>query len=227
MRIGHHDRAGLGVERLDLAHPVGLLDGRSELVPAHSAVLVAGDGRDAGEPRLPQALPHRAVGIVVRAGVTQHHALGDHAGQVLRRLGVDRVAVGIGALGQVDLGLGDVQEAPRLAARALARLRAREHVIGRREHLPGPCRHGAQGPERLDERQSPLLFWPGPVYQLGPRRLDRPTYAGLPGFLMVNAACAMPRGSAPCLRQLGRARHHARPARIPLGGAASRRNAPH
>ena len=134
---------------------VGLLDGRGELVPADAAVLVAGDGGDAGEAGLPQALPDRAIGVVVRAGVALEHALGDHALQVLRRLGVDGVAVGIGALGQIDLGLGDVQEAPRLAPRPLARLRARQHVVGRCQHLACACRNGAQSPKRLDERQWP------------------------------------------------------------------------
>ena len=158
MRIGHHDRAGLGVERVDLLDAVGLLDRRGELVPAHAAILVAGDGGDAGEAGLPQALPYRAVGVVVRTGVTLQHALGHHALEVIRRLGVDSVAVGVGALGQVDLGLGDVQEAPRLAPRALSRLRARQHVVGRCQHLPRACRNGAQSPKRLDECQWPLLF---------------------------------------------------------------------
>src|SRR5262249_13424159 len=54
---------------------------------------------------------------------------------------------------EVDLGLRDVKEAPRFALGALARFRAREHVIGRRKDFSGPSRTGAQRTERMNARR--------------------------------------------------------------------------
>ena len=56
VRIGHHDRAGLGVERLDLLDAVGLLHGRRQLVLLDAARRVGVEGSDAGEPGLPAAV---------------------------------------------------------------------------------------------------------------------------------------------------------------------------
>src|SRR5262249_35025067 len=84
----------------------------------------------------------------------------DHAIEVLGRLGVHRLVVGVDLRVEVDLGLGNVQEAVWLALGAFARLRAREHVIGRRQNLGGAVGLGAQRRKRLDERQR-LPGWLG------------------------------------------------------------------
>ena len=160
VRIGHHHRAGLGVERLDLAHAVGFLGRRGEFVPADAPVLVTGERHHAGEAGLAPALPGGAIGVVVLARITHDDALGDHALEVLGGFRIDGVRGGIGIRRQIDLGLGDVQEAPRLAARALARLGTGERVIGRCDHVTAARRHGAQRTEGTNERDrlSPALL---------------------------------------------------------------------
>ncbi len=158
VRIAHHHRPGLRIERLDLLDAVGLLHRRGELVLAHPVGRVVGERGDAGQAGLPAAGPRRAIGVVVGVGVADEDALGDHALEVLGRRGVDRGRIRVGARRQVDLGLGDVQEAPRLAPGPLARLRAREHVVGRRDDLARAGGHRAQGTEGTDERHAPLLL---------------------------------------------------------------------
>src|SRR5439155_130928 len=54
---------------------------------------------------------------------------------------------------EVDLGLGDVQEAPWLAMGALARFRAREHVVGWGDNLGRAALRGAKCAKRADQRQ--------------------------------------------------------------------------
>src|SRR5262249_9087678 len=68
---------------------------------------------------------------------------------------------------EVDLGLGDVQEAPRLAAGALARFRTRQHVIGRGQNLSGAAVGRAQRAEGLDQRQRDLAGSIGAVVLVG------------------------------------------------------------
>src|SRR5262249_22143606 len=75
-----------------------------------------------------------------------------------RCLGVDGSVVRIDPRIEVDLGLRDVKEAPRFAIGALARLRAREHVIGRRKDFSGTSRRGTQSTEGLNERQERPLY---------------------------------------------------------------------
>ena len=60
--------------------------------------------------------------------------------------------MGIGIGGQVDLGLGDVEEAPGLAFGAFAGLVAVEDVIGGRGHFGGFFGKGAQAREGANER---------------------------------------------------------------------------
>ncbi len=157
MRVAHHHGAGLRIEGLDLLDAVGLLHRRRQLVLAHPVGCVVGKRGNTGKARLPPAGPRRAIGVVVRVGVAHKDTLGDHALEVFCRRGVDGIGIGIGARRQVDLGLGDMQEAPRLAACPLARLRAGEHVIGRRDHLARTGRYRAQSPKGADKRHALLL----------------------------------------------------------------------
>ena len=155
-RIGHHHRAGLGVDGLDLADAVVLLQRRGQLVLAHAVRRVVGERGDAGEPGLHAVAPGQPVDVVAGLGVAHEHAGRDHAGEVLGRLGVDGAVIRVDRRIEVDLGLGDVQEAPRLALGALARLRAREHVIGRGQDFGGAAGRGTQRAKGLDERQEEL-----------------------------------------------------------------------
>ena len=179
VRIGHHHGTRLGVERLDLPDAVGLLHGRRQLVLLDAPRRVGVERGDAGKARLPAARPGGAIGIVVGVGVAHQHALAAHALEVLGRGGVDRRRIGVGADGQIDLGLGDVQEAPGLALGALARLRAREHVVGRGDDLAGVGRHGAKRTERPDERHVHLSrSWLCCSFSGSAGRLQLPHLAG-------------------------------------------------
>ena len=80
--------------------------------------------------------------------------------------------IGIDVGGEVDLGLRDVEEAPRLAGRADPRLGARQHVVGRREDLLRPAGRGAKGAERTNQAQgkSPGVSGAGRRFLVGRRQ---------------------------------------------------------
>ena len=67
VRIGDHHRPGLGVDRLDLADAVVLLDRRGQFVPADAVGLVVGDRGDRGEPGLHPVAPGQAVDVIEAA----------------------------------------------------------------------------------------------------------------------------------------------------------------
>jgi hypothetical protein len=123
-RIGDHHRAGLGVDRLDLAHAVVLLHRGGQLVLADAVGAIVRDRCGRGEAGLHAIAPGQAIDIIERQRIADQHAGLDRALQVLGRLLVDRAAIGVDVRGKVDLGLGDVQEAPRLALGARAGFRA-------------------------------------------------------------------------------------------------------
>ncbi len=155
--IGDHHRPGLRVDRLDLADAVVLLDRRGQLVLADAVGLVVGDRGRGGKPGLHPVAPGQPIDVVAGPGIAHEHAGRDHPLQVVRGLGVDGTVVGVERRVEIDLGLRDVQEAPRLAFGALARLGARQHVVGRREDLGGAARRGTERAERLDQRQRTSL----------------------------------------------------------------------
>src|SRR4029077_4619520 len=109
---------------------------------------------DGGKSGLPAIAPGEAVDVVAGLVVAGEDAGRHHAVEVLGRLGVDGAIIRVDAGAEVDLGLGDMQEAPRLVLGALARLRAGEHVVGRRENLGGASRRGTQGTKGLNEGQT-------------------------------------------------------------------------
>ena len=176
MRIGHHDGAGLGVERLDLLDAVGLLHRRRQLVLADAVGGVVGERGDAGKPGLAAAGPGGAIGVVVGIGIAHQHAFGEHALQVLGGRGVDRV--------------GDRDRRPRASrsrpstragsstacpwrARAPPRSRARRKVApsprGR-----GSARGAAPGTDGSGSRDClPLVASVGPSFSPAGRALQR------------------------------------------------------
>ena len=135
MRIGQHDGAGLRVYRFDLADAIVLLGERRQFMLADAVCGIGGDRRNRRETRLDVAVPSQAVDIVTGLVVTEQHAGGDHVPQILGGLGVDHAIVGVDCRRKIDLCLGNVQKAPRLALGALARFRAGENVVGRRENF--------------------------------------------------------------------------------------------
>ena len=156
VRVADHHRAGLRVDRLDLADAVVFLHRRRQLVLADAVGGVVGERGGGGEAGLRAAAPSEPVDVIAGLGVARQDAVGDHLCEILGRLGVDRAIVGVGRGVEVDLRLRDMQKAPRLARGARARLRAREHVIGRRQYLGGASGRGAQGAEGFNERQDGL-----------------------------------------------------------------------
>jgi hypothetical protein len=121
-------------------------------VLADAALVVVGHAGGGDEARLLTPAHDQPVEVIARRAVLLQHPFLEHPVEVLLALGVDRRAVGIGAGRQIDLGLGDVQEAPGLAGGAFAGLLAVEHVIGRRGHFGGFIGKGAQAGEGANER---------------------------------------------------------------------------
>ena len=156
-RIGDHHRTGLRIDGLDLADAVVFLHRRGVFVLADAVAGVIGDRGGDGEPGLLTVAPGQPVDVVAGLRVADQDAGRDHAAEVLRRLGVDGAVVRVGRRIEIDLGLRDVQEAPRFALGAFACLGAGQHVIGRRQDLAGPPRRRAEGTEGSNERQSPRL----------------------------------------------------------------------
>ena len=149
--VGEEDRSGLGIQGVDLAHPVVLLLRPGELVAADPVALVVGHRGDRHQAGL-HVLSHLQTVDVVAGSLLPHQdPFLDHPLQVLRPLSVDRRIVGIGSLRQVDLRLGDVQEAPGTAGRAFAGLAGVQHVVGRGHHLGGVFGTGSQPPEGTDQ----------------------------------------------------------------------------
>ena len=146
-RIAEHDRAGLRIDRFDLAHAVVFLGRRRVLVPADAIAGVVGERCDRCKPGRNVAAPGHPIDVVAGLGVADQHAGGDHGFKVLGGLGIDRGIVGVGRRIEIDLRLGDVQKTPRLALGALARLSAREHVIGRGQNFGGASRRRPQRAE--------------------------------------------------------------------------------
>ena len=102
------------------------------------------------------AFEYRAVnnrGLLTHSLHSRQHSFAEHAIEILPGHGIYVRIVRIGTDRQIDLGLGDMEKTPRLAFGMLARLRAREHVVGRCEDFGGAARRGAQGAEGLNERQ--------------------------------------------------------------------------
>ena len=150
--VGQEHRPGLGAERIDLPHAIVLLVGAGELVLADAVCVVIGHAGRSDKARLMVIAHDQPVEVVAGRAVLLQHPFRDHAVEVFLALGVDRRVVGIGASGQIDLGLGDVEEAPGLASGAFAGLVAVEHVIGGRGHLGGFIGKGAQAGEGANER---------------------------------------------------------------------------
>ena len=139
---GEH-RPGLRVQRLHVAHPVVLLVRPRELVLADAVRVVRRHRRGDRDAGLHEIAESESVDVVRRRCIAHQHARITHAGEVLGALRIDRARERVGARRQVDLGLGDVQKAPRLARGAGTRLVARKDVVGRGGDLGGARGRGA------------------------------------------------------------------------------------
>ena len=153
LRIGEHDRAGLRVDRLDLAHAVVFLHRRRQLVLADAVLGVGAERGHRGEAGLDAVAPRQPVDVVAGRLVAHEHAGVDHAPKIFAGLRVDRGVMKIDRRIEVDLRLGDVQKAPRLSFGAFAGLCAGQHVIGRRKDLRPAPEGGPQGAKGFDQGQ--------------------------------------------------------------------------
>ena len=101
------------------------------------------------------AAPREPVNVIARLVVADQDARGDHVPEILGRLGINGIVVWIGRGVEIDLGLGHMQKAPRLAVGARSRASALDkHVIGRRQDSaarPGPGRSARKGIIRVTE----------------------------------------------------------------------------
>ena len=78
-RISQHHRAGLRIDRFDLADPIVFLGDGGQLMLADAIAGVGGDRRDRREAGLDVAAPGQAVDIVTRRFVAAQNAGADHA----------------------------------------------------------------------------------------------------------------------------------------------------
>jgi hypothetical protein len=152
-RVRHEHRPGLRVERLHVPHAVVFLVRARMLVLADAVRFVRRDRRRSHQSRLRVIARGNAIDVVRGRRVAYEHARVEHPREVLGGLRVDRRRVRIDTRRQVDLGLRDVQEAPRAARRARARLVRGDHVVGRRDDVGGAAGRGAQGRKRTNEGQ--------------------------------------------------------------------------
>ena len=145
---------GVRARREDVVRPVVLLVLARLLVAQDRAVRVVRRGAAGDDGRLDVRAHRLAVEVERGLGLADELPAGDERVEVpLGRL-VDRGRVGVGALGQVDLGADDVQERERFAGGHAARLRRVHHVVGERGDLRGEAVGGPQGGEREDVHSS-------------------------------------------------------------------------
>ena len=85
VRVADHHRAGLRIDRLDLAHAVVFLHRRGQLVLADAVGGVVGERGDGGEAGLRAAAPGQPVDVIAGLGVAYQHAAVDHALRDFRR----------------------------------------------------------------------------------------------------------------------------------------------
>ena len=149
--IGQKHRAGLGVQRLNLAHAVVFLVGAGEFVLADAVAVVIGNRGRSHDAGLAVRPHHQPVDIIVSPGVALEHAVPEHPVKILPAPGVHRRTVRVGARGQINLGLGDMQKTPRPALCASARLLGAQNIVGRRGDIRGAAGRRAQASERTNQ----------------------------------------------------------------------------
>ena len=138
-------------ERVDVAGAVVLLVGPRLLVLLDEVRVVLGDRGAGDEPDLAVLAHPLRVDVEVRLGVRHEHAAVHQLRQVLPSLRVDRVGVLVDALGQVDLGARDVQEAVGVSLGERARLLRRDDVVGRGRDAGGERGGRAEGAKRGED----------------------------------------------------------------------------
>ncbi len=149
--VGQKYRTGLGIQRIDLAHPIRFLVGACVLVLADAVaeiVVHRGGGHQADL----FVIPHDQAVQVIHGPILADQDPGiDHLRQIPGTLGIDGIVVGIGPFRQIDFRFGDVQETPGAVPGAFAGLGGVEHIIGWRHHVGGMFGHRPQAGEGHDQ----------------------------------------------------------------------------
>jgi len=92
-----------------------------------------------------------AVEVEARRVLGDERAVVDELLKILAGLRVDLVGVDVRAVGQIDLGARDVEEAERAILRERARFLCVDHVVGDARHLLDFLFGRTQGAERMDD----------------------------------------------------------------------------
>jgi hypothetical protein len=148
--INQKHRAGLRVERLDVANAVVLLVGPGQLVFLDDPVevILATRGRD--QPNL--AVPPHDLAVEVETGlrVLPESALGDKSPEILFSLRIDFGRVKVRGGWQIDFRLAHMEETQRVAGSQLAGLVGGHHVVRQFADPDGKFRLRAQRGKRFD-----------------------------------------------------------------------------
>ncbi len=155
--VDQKGRSRLGIQRLDLAHPIVLLHGAGEFM-LFDPLRVIGRHRGArDQPGLTMTTHGQSIHVIAGCRIPHQQTLGEHPVQVLAPLGIDRRRIRIRPLGQIDLGARDMQKAPGTPLDHPPGLGGIHHVIGRRGDLRGTARGRTQTGKGFDQGHKGLV----------------------------------------------------------------------
>jgi hypothetical protein len=155
--VGQEDRAGVGIESVDMTGPIVLLDGPRVLVLLDQVGLVLVDARTGDQPRLDVVTHSLAIEVESRRVIAHEDAVAHQPLQVFSAFRIDLRRIHIDAGLEVDLRFDHVEERQGLVSSHRACLVARQYIVGRARHLGAKIRTGAPPPKRLDSRHRNLL----------------------------------------------------------------------
>jgi len=128
--VSQKDRTGLCRQRHHVARAVVLLVPPRALVLPHDVGVVLVEGERGGDAGLFVAVGPEPVQVEGRLRLPRQGALAGQPVEVFGGAEVDPFGVRVGSFGEVDLGPGDVEEAPRVSGGQRPRLSGRDHVVG-------------------------------------------------------------------------------------------------
>jgi hypothetical protein len=127
--IREEHRAGLGIERLDMAHAIVFLIGARELVFFDNPAQIFLAARDRNKPDLGMFTHDLPVQIKTRRGVLPQCALRDECLEIFFAPGVNFWRINIRAGRQIDFRFADVQKAEGIASGHGACLLRRHDIV--------------------------------------------------------------------------------------------------
>ena len=94
--VGQEYRAGLRIERIDLADPIILFLRARVLMLAYIITVICSDRGTSNQPGLLVITHGNAIGVITICRVAKQHALINHALKIFRAFSIYRSIVGIG-----------------------------------------------------------------------------------------------------------------------------------